>query len=128
MGFLRTVAGVSLRDKLRSSVIREGLGVEPLLLRVKRSQLRWFGHLVRMPPGHLGRHVQLGRDQGVDLGPGGGIISLRWPGSALGSPSQSWLMWPGKGTFGALCWNCYLRDPTTDKREKMDGWMGYLGW
>ena len=32
-------------------------------------------------------------------------------------------MWPGKGKFGALCWNCYLRDPTTDKREKMDGWM-----
>ena len=32
MGFLRRVAGVSLRDRVRSSVIREGLGVEPLLL------------------------------------------------------------------------------------------------
>ncbi|XP_071059967.1 anamorsin isoform X1 [Pseudochaenichthys georgianus] len=57
MGFLRRVAGVSLRDKVRSSDIRERLGVEPLLLRVERSQLRWFGHLVRMPPGCLPREV-----------------------------------------------------------------------
>ncbi|KAK5915715.1 hypothetical protein CesoFtcFv8_001281 [Champsocephalus esox] len=64
MGFLRRVAGVSLRDKVRSSVIREGLGVEPLLLRVKRSQLRWFGHLVRMPPGHLPREVFQARPAG----------------------------------------------------------------
>ncbi|KAJ7996720.1 hypothetical protein DPEC_G00239960 [Dallia pectoralis] len=53
MGFLRKVAGLSLRDRVRSSVIREELGVEPLLLCVERSQLRWFGHLVRMPPGRL---------------------------------------------------------------------------
>ncbi|KAL3048111.1 hypothetical protein OYC64_006814 [Pagothenia borchgrevinki] len=130
MGFLRRVSGVSLRDKVRSSVIREGLGVEPLLLRVERSQLRWFGHLVRMPPGRLPREVFQARpagkrERGVDLGPGGGIISLRWPGSALGSPSQSWLMWPGKRKFGAFCWNCYPCDPTTDKREKMDGWMDF---
>ena len=44
-------------DKVRSSVIREGLGVEPLLLCVERNQLRWFGHLVRMPPGRLPREV-----------------------------------------------------------------------
>ena len=42
MGFLRRVAGISLRDKVRSPVIREELRVEPLLLRVERSQLRWF--------------------------------------------------------------------------------------
>ncbi|KAK0137187.1 ATP-binding cassette sub-family G member 8 [Merluccius polli] len=29
------------------------LGVDPLLLRVERSQMRWLGHLVRMPPGRL---------------------------------------------------------------------------
>ena len=34
MSFLRRVAGLSLRDKLRSSDIQEGLGVEPLLLRI----------------------------------------------------------------------------------------------
>ena len=39
----------------------------------------------------LGRcswHVQLGVDPGVDPGPGGGIISPLWPGSAWGFPSQ----------------------------------------
>ena len=57
MSFLRRVAGVSLRDRVRSSVIRERLGVEPLLLHLERSQLRWFGHLVRMPPERLPREV-----------------------------------------------------------------------
>ena len=57
MGFLRRVAGVSLRDRVRSLVTREGLGVEPLLLCVERSQLRWFRHLVRMPPGRIPREV-----------------------------------------------------------------------
>ncbi|KAK3520692.1 hypothetical protein QTP70_030558, partial [Hemibagrus guttatus] len=53
MSFLRRVAGRSLRDKVRSSVTREELGVEPLLLHIERGQLRWLGHLFRMPPGRL---------------------------------------------------------------------------
>ena len=40
MSFLRRVSGLSLRDRVRSSVTREGLRVEPLLLRVERSQLK----------------------------------------------------------------------------------------
>uniref|UniRef100_A0A3B4BI15 Ethanolamine kinase n=1 Tax=Periophthalmus magnuspinnatus TaxID=409849 RepID=A0A3B4BI15_9GOBI len=57
MGFLRRVAGRTLRDRVRSSVTREELGVEPLLLHVERNQLRWLGHLLRMPPGRLPREV-----------------------------------------------------------------------
>ncbi|KAK3552841.1 hypothetical protein QTP86_022544 [Hemibagrus guttatus] len=53
MSFLRRVAGRSLRDRVRSSVTREELGVEPLLLHIERGQLRWLGHLFRMPPGRL---------------------------------------------------------------------------
>ncbi|XP_070410091.1 uncharacterized protein [Nothobranchius furzeri] len=41
------------RERVRSSVIREGLEVDPQLLHIERSQLRWLGHLVRMPPGRL---------------------------------------------------------------------------
>ena len=37
----------------------EELGVEPLLLHIERSQLRWLGHLFRMPPGRLPREVFL---------------------------------------------------------------------
>ena len=58
------MAGISLRDRVRSSVTRERLGVEPLLLRLERSQLRWFGHLVRMPPERLPREVLGARPTG----------------------------------------------------------------
>uniref|UniRef100_A0A8C2WVQ0 FERM and PDZ domain containing 1 n=1 Tax=Cyclopterus lumpus TaxID=8103 RepID=A0A8C2WVQ0_CYCLU len=64
MSFLRRVAGLSLRDRVRSSDIRGELGVESLLLRVERSQLRWFGHLVRMPPGRLPLEVFRARPTG----------------------------------------------------------------
>ena len=49
MSFLRRVAGFSLSDRVRSSVIHEEIGLEPLLLCLEWSQLRWFGHLVRAP-------------------------------------------------------------------------------
>ncbi|KAK0145686.1 hypothetical protein N1851_015405 [Merluccius polli] len=52
------------RDRVRSSVIREELGVDPLLLRVERSQMRWLGHLVRMPPGRLPGEVFRARPTG----------------------------------------------------------------
>ena len=64
MSFLRRVAGLSLRDRVRSSDIRRELGVEPLLLRIERSQLRWFGHLTRMPPGRLPLEVFRARPTG----------------------------------------------------------------
>ncbi|KAK3551449.1 hypothetical protein QTP70_017426, partial [Hemibagrus guttatus] len=57
MSFLRRVAGHSLRDRVRSSVTWEELGVEPLLLHIERGQLRWLGHLFWMPPGRLPREV-----------------------------------------------------------------------
>ncbi|KAK3523520.1 hypothetical protein QTP70_001888 [Hemibagrus guttatus] len=53
MSFLRRVAGRSLRDRVRSSATREELGVDPLLLHIERGQLRWLGHLFRMPLGRL---------------------------------------------------------------------------
>ncbi|GAA6083797.1 uncharacterized protein LOC111191400, partial [Tachysurus ichikawai] len=53
MSFLCRVAGRSLRERVRSSVTREELRVEPLLLHIERSQLRWLGHLFRMLPGSL---------------------------------------------------------------------------
>lgn len=52
ISFLHRVAGVSLRGRVRSSVIRVELRVESLLLLIKRNQLSWFRHLNRMPPCH----------------------------------------------------------------------------
>lgn len=47
------MVGISLRDRVRSSVILKGLRVKLLVLHLKRSYLRWFGPLIRMHPGPL---------------------------------------------------------------------------
>ncbi len=79
MCFLRRVIVVSRRNRMRSSAIQEGLGLELMLLCVERRQVRWFGLLVRMPPGLLSevfQAVQPGGSPTADPGPGGEIISL----------------------------------------------------
>ncbi len=91
MNFLLRVSGLTLRNRVQSLDIRErlGVGVEPLFLRTERSQLKWFGYLVRMPPGRLlvvGRTGKRPRGRNMtrwmnyyilDIG----IISLGWPGN-----------------------------------------------
>ncbi len=64
ISFLCGVSGLHLRDRVRSSDIRRELGVEPLFLRVKRNQLKWFGHLIRMPPGRIPLEVFWARPTG----------------------------------------------------------------
>ena len=48
MGFLRKVRDLSLLDKVKSFDIRQSLNLEPLLFRIERLQLRWYGHVTRM--------------------------------------------------------------------------------
>ena len=57
MSFLCRVAWLRLRDRVRSLDIQI-LRVEPLLLRIERSQLRWFRHpnLEGLPKGRLRTH------------------------------------------------------------------------
>ena len=55
--FLRRAAGLTLRDRIRSSSIRESLKAESLLLHIKRSQLRWFGHVLTMPRERLAHQI-----------------------------------------------------------------------
>ena len=65
---------------MRSSAIREELGVEPLLLHIERSQLRWFGPLVRIPAS--GGYLDMTNWEEAPLGGPEqmrGIISLSWP-------------------------------------------------
>ena len=47
MGFLRKVRSLSLLDKVKNTDIRQSLNIEPLLLRIERSQFRWYGHVTR---------------------------------------------------------------------------------
>ncbi|TWW73195.1 hypothetical protein D4764_15G0005890 [Takifugu flavidus] len=56
MSFLPREAGLRIRDRVRSSDIREGLGVEPLLLHIERSQLgtKWRDYISHLAWERLG--------------------------------------------------------------------------
>ena len=45
---LRKIEGITMFDKLHNSAIQESLNTESLFLRIKKSQLRWFGYASRM--------------------------------------------------------------------------------
>lgn len=83
-----TLTTCTFRDKVRSSDIWRELGVELLLLRTERKQLRWFEDLNR----RFSRHVHLVRHPSVDPGHTGQIIYQIWP----GSPRRSWKMLLGR--------------------------------
>ena len=80
MRFLQKIEGVTLFNKVRSSEIRRSLNIEPLLLRIKRSQLRWFGHVSRMPQERLPKQALLAKANGEDQSDDqelDGLITLR---------------------------------------------------
>ena len=64
MRFLRRMEGVTLFNKVRGYDIRKSLNIEPLFLRIERSQLRWFGHVSRMPQERLPKQALLAKANG----------------------------------------------------------------
>ena len=44
---LRMICGVTLRDKVESTVIASRVGVNDLEEHLSQKRLRWFGHIVR---------------------------------------------------------------------------------
>ena len=64
MRFLQRIEGVTLFNKVCSSEIRKSLNIKPLLLRIERSQLRWFGHVSRMPQERLPNQALLAKANG----------------------------------------------------------------
>jgi len=55
-GFLRRVHDATLPAKVRCCEIRKEMKVQPLL-RIERSQLRWFSHVSRMSQERLMRQA-----------------------------------------------------------------------
>ncbi|GFS19314.1 reverse transcriptase-like protein [Elysia marginata] len=49
MRCLRKVVNKTRRDKIRNEVIRAQVGATPVLQHVENQQIKWFGHLMRMP-------------------------------------------------------------------------------
>ena len=70
MVFLRKVRGLFLLDIVKSIDICQFLNIEPLLFRIERSQLRWYGHVTRMSHKQTAYHMasnivlQIGRSWG----------------------------------------------------------------
>ena len=64
MRFLQKIEWVTLFNKVRSSELRKSLNIEPLFLRIERSQLRWFGHVSRMPWERLPKQALLAKANG----------------------------------------------------------------
>jgi len=56
---LRRIHSVIFRNEVRSCEIRKVLNVELFQLRIERSQLRWFGHVTRIPMEILARQFLL---------------------------------------------------------------------
>ena len=64
MRFLQRIEGATLFNKVRSSETRKSLNIEPLLLRIERSQLRWFGHVSSIPQERLPQQALLAKANG----------------------------------------------------------------
>ena len=49
MRILRLIFGVTKRDRIRNEDIQKSLNVPSILTVIERNQLRWFGHILRIP-------------------------------------------------------------------------------
>ena len=102
-------------DKVRNSEIWKSLNIEPLLLRIERSQLRWFGHVSRMPrerlPNKLYLPKQMGKDQLDDLKLDEPIIMRILDGIAWNFTQAKWWRWRKTVKCGGLISSCCPRNP-----------------
>ena len=55
MRFLRTLSGVTLRDRIKSEEIRNKWSVEEIIDDIQNDQLKWNQHVLRMPKNILPR-------------------------------------------------------------------------
>lgn len=53
MRFLRKIENKTRRDRVRNVAIRSSLNIKPISQVIQEQQLRWFGHVQRMPPTRL---------------------------------------------------------------------------
>ena len=67
MRFLRRAARLTLRDRMRSSTIRQSMKAESLLFHIERSQIRWLAHVLTMPRERLPHHVFQARPDRSDV-------------------------------------------------------------
>lgn len=64
MRYLRKILGKTRRDRIRNITVRKDIGVEPSIDIIKRNQLRWYGHLMRMEDNRVAKLVYEARTEG----------------------------------------------------------------
>lgn len=65
MKYLRRIVGRTKRDRIRNTVTREEVGLEPLIQEVEKRQLKWYGHVVRMTRTREPRRILEARPEGT---------------------------------------------------------------
>ena len=64
MKCLRRMLGVSRRDRIRNEDIRKMVGTTPILNYIKKQQVKWFGHVSRLPTDSAPQMAMLHRHSG----------------------------------------------------------------
>ena len=132
MRFLQRIEEVKLFNKVRSSEIRKSFNIDPLLLRVERSQLGWFGHVSRMPqerfPNKLYLPKQMGEDQLNDLELEEPITLRVLDGIAWNFTQTKWWTWWKTVKCGGLSSSCCSCNPhgkagNKERRKRRMVWI-----
>jgi hypothetical protein len=55
----RRMLGISIRDRIRNEDIRKRVGTTQVLNFIKKQQVKWLGHVTRLPPNSLPQMVML---------------------------------------------------------------------
>ena len=65
MSMIRWMCGVNLNERKKSEELREFLGLEPISLMIKKSRLRWFGHVERKHDNDCVKHCIMWEVEGI---------------------------------------------------------------
>ena len=74
---------VKLNERKKSEELRELLGLEPVSLMIKKSSLRWFGHVERKDDNDRVKRCITWEIEGIKTGrpkkrPGGIVLRMTW--------------------------------------------------
>ncbi|KAI5754287.1 hypothetical protein M8J77_007444 [Diaphorina citri] len=64
MKYLRRVEGKTRKDRIRNTSIRSSLNIDPMQTFIQEAQLRWFGHMMRMPDQRYPKLAYLAKPEG----------------------------------------------------------------
>ena len=80
---IRWMCGVKLNERKKNEELKELLGLEPVSLMIKKSRLRWFGHVERKDDNDLVKCCTTWEVEGISRQdarkiPGGIVLRMTW--------------------------------------------------